>query len=401
MSEHITIGDVSPRALYIANGTQRDFTFAFPIFNNHDLEIRIDGLTQATGYTIAGAGESDGGIVTFIEAPPNGARIMLRRRVTLARMTDFQENSVLRASALNDELDFQMAALQQVASDLSQAIRTDPADDGNMLLPLRAARGNRLLGFDSLGDIAIFDRDGPEITLPYSGAVPRAVEDKLNERLSVRDFGALGNGVADDGPALQAAMNAAVVSGRFLEIGEGSYRTGQPLLLGGGAAGLIMRGSLLYAGPSGQTALTIGDGGAVRNATKLYMGIRIIRASISDWENEADIGLVLRNFDSCQVEIRQVEGFTIGIRTLGEERGFEDTTLTLGRIVNNRIGLDVRTASAGAWNTSVRYYGGHFAHLALNCRHGIAPSAASHFYARSIAARFGRVPCVWKAVAPL
>jgi hypothetical protein len=206
---------------------------------------------------------------------------------------------------LNDELDFQMAALQQVASDLKQAVRTDPADDGNMLLPLRAARGNRLLGFDSLGDIAIFDRDGPEITLPYPGAVPRAVEDKLNERLSVRDFGALGDGVADDGPALQAAMNAAVVSGRFLEIGEGSYRTGQPLLLGGGAAGLIMRGSLLYAGPSGQTALTIGDGGAVRNATKLYMGIRIIRASISDWENEADIGLVLRNFDSFCAAFRQ------------------------------------------------------------------------------------------------
>ncbi|MCA3343547.1 MAG: hydrolase, partial [Roseomonas sp.] len=228
MSEHITIGDVSPRAQYIANGTQRVFTFAFPIFNDNDLEIRINGLIQAAGFSIAGAGESDGGTVTFLEAPVNGARITLRRRVILARMTDFQENSLLRASALNDELDFQMAALQQVASELSQAIRTDPADDGNMLLPLRAARGNRLLGFDSLGDIAIFDRDGPEITLPYPGAIPRSVEDKLNERLSVRDFGALGDGVADDGPALQAAMNAAVVSGRFLEIGEGSYRTGQP-----------------------------------------------------------------------------------------------------------------------------------------------------------------------------
>ncbi|NBQ76167.1 MAG: hydrolase, partial [Acetobacteraceae bacterium] len=145
MSEHITIGDVSPRALYIANGTQRVFTFAFAIFADDDLEIRIDGLIQATGFSITGAGESDGGIVTFIEAPPNGARIMLRRRLILARMTDFQENSLLRASALNDELDFQMAALQQVASDLRQAIRTDPADDGNMLLPLRAARGNRLL----------------------------------------------------------------------------------------------------------------------------------------------------------------------------------------------------------------------------------------------------------------
>ena len=36
-------------------------------------------------------------------------------------------------------------------------------------------------------------------------------------------------------------------------------------------------------------------------------------------------------------------------------------TIILGRIVNNRIGLDVRTETAGAWNTSVRYYGGHFA----------------------------------------
>ena len=109
MSEHITIGDVSPRALYIANGTQRVFTFAFPIFNDSDLEIRIDGLIQGTGFTIIGAGESDGGLVTFLEAPANGARIMFRRRLILSRMTDFQENSLLRASALNDELD-QLAA---------------------------------------------------------------------------------------------------------------------------------------------------------------------------------------------------------------------------------------------------------------------------------------------------
>jgi len=95
MSEHITIGDVSPRALYIANGTQRDFTFAFPIFNDRDLEISIDGLIQATGFSITGAGESDGGLITFVEAPPNGARIMLRRRVILARVTDFQEKQRL------------------------------------------------------------------------------------------------------------------------------------------------------------------------------------------------------------------------------------------------------------------------------------------------------------------
>ena len=122
-----------------------------------------------------------------------------------------------------------------------------------------------------------------------------------------------------------------------------------------------MHGSILYAGPAGQAALTLGSGAAVRNAAKRYEGLRVIRAAISDWENEADIGLVLRNLDASFVEIRQVEGFTIGVRTLGVERGFEDSTLILGRIVNNRIGLDVRTETAAAWNTSVRYYGGHFA----------------------------------------
>ena len=36
------------------------------------------------------------------------------------------------------------------------------------------------------------------------------------------------------------------------------------------------------------------------------------------------------------IEIRQVERFTIGVQTLGVERGFEDSVLHLGRLVDNR-----------------------------------------------------------------
>ena len=61
------------------------------------------------------------------------------------------------------------------------------------------------------------------------------------------------------------------------------------------------------------------------------------------------------------VELRLVSGFTIGMRTLGDGRGVEDSTFHLGRILNNRIGLDIHCATATAWNTSIRYYGGHFA----------------------------------------
>jgi hypothetical protein len=207
----------------------------------------------------------------------------------------------------------------------------------------------------------VFPRDSGLLTAPFPGAVPRTAEDKLAERLSARDFGALGNGTTDDGPALQAAMNAAAASGKMLLIGEGSFRTTLPLTLPGAAAGLVMRGAILYAGPAGQAALTIGDGGTARNANKILTGLTVLRATQSDWSNEGDIGMVLRNLDASVVEIREATGFTIGLRTLGDGRGFEDTTLYLGRIVNNRIGLDIRCATAAGWNTSVRYHGGHFA----------------------------------------
>jgi len=354
MSEHITIGDVAPRVQYVADGAQSAFTYPFPIFDPGDLELRLDGLLRTSGFSVSGAGRSGGGEVAFAAPPAAGTVVTLRRRLRIARVSDFQDNGVLRARTLNDELDYHIAAVQDVAEEAAGALRRDPGEVGGRLtLPLRAARANRLLGFDSAGDVTVFERGEATIAVPHPGGVPRTVEDKLAERLSARDFGAVGDGEADDGPALQAAMNAAAAAGRHLHIGEGTFRTAQPLTLPGAAAGLTMRGAILYAGPDGRPALTLGDGAAARNASKLYAGLRVLRAAQSDWSDEADIGIVLRNLDASVVEIRQVEGFTIGARTLGEERGFEDTTLFLGRIANNKVGLDIRTLTAAAWNSSV------------------------------------------------
>ena len=361
MSEHIQIGDLAPRVHHVADGVQTAFTYPFPIFEARDLRVLMDGVPNDFGFTIEGAGLSEGGVVRFFTAPAAGARLALLRRLVIDRTTDFQPNGLLRSTTLNDELDQQVAALQEVREDVRGAVRVSEAEPPTgLVLPARPARAERLLGFDSVGNVTTYPRTGT-LAAVYPGAIPRSVEDKLAETLTARDFGAVGDGVTDDGPALQAAMSAAGVSGKHLVIGEGSFRTAMPLTLPGAAAGMTMLGSILYAGPAGTTALTIGDGGAVRNATKLYQGLRVLRATVSDWLSEDDCGILLRNLDASTVEVRQVEGFTIGIRTQGVERGFEDSQLFLGRIVNNKIGLDINTQTAAAWNTSVRYYGGHFA----------------------------------------
>jgi hypothetical protein len=366
MAEHIVIGDIAPRVQYVASGAQSAFTYPFPIFKPADLEVFLDGARQSGGFTVTGAGQSSGGTLTFAAPPPAGTIVTLRRRLALQRVSDFQENGELRARVLNDELDYQIAALQQVADDLGRTLQFDPTEAGAApVLPPRAARASRLLGFDAAGGLQLYAAEsGTNQTLfrqDGAGAVPRTAQDKFTEAFSVADFGAAGDGQADDTEAIQAAFNAAGALGRMVLIPEGEWRITRGLTLPGGAAGLVMRGRLLADPPAPEAALTLGDGGAVRNGEKLYWGIRVVRATLSDWLDERDIGVVVRNVDSCLVQIAEARNFTIGVRTLGMERGVEDTTFLLGRIVDNRIGLDIRADTAAGWNASVRYYGGHFA----------------------------------------
>ncbi len=346
MSTHITVGDVAPRVQYIASGTQTVFSFRFPIFAAVDLEVRIDGTVLSGGYTVAGAGKSDGGSVTFDTPPHAGARITLRRNLKIMRVTDFQDNSILRARALNDELDYQVAALQQLHDSTRRMIQLAP-DDFSDPGQLPSDRAGQLLGFDATGRLSTYPASIP-VPVPEAG------------RLNAGDFGAVGDGVTDDTEALRAACAMAAFQGRVLEIAEGTYRISDTVTLPGAAAGLLMRGVIQSDG-GGYAALVLGDGGAVRNGEKIYSGLRVVRAAQSDWSDEADIGIVLRNLDASQVEIRQAEGYTIGVRTLGDGRGMQNSTLFLGRLVNNRIGLDVHTGTAQGWNNAVRYYGGHFA----------------------------------------
>ncbi len=155
MTEHIQIADVASWTQVTqteADTNKVDFDFQFPFFKTEDVEVYLDGELQSTGYTVAGAGVSEGGTVTFDTIPPNQTEITMRRRLGIQRTTDFQESGEFRAKVLNDELDYQTAAIQQVADDLTRSLRL-PATDPymSMELPAKSERAESLLAFDSNG----------------------------------------------------------------------------------------------------------------------------------------------------------------------------------------------------------------------------------------------------------
>lgn len=69
-----------------------------------------------------------------------------------------------------------------------------------------------------------------------TGAVARTVDSSLKDRISVKDFGAVGDGVADDTAAIQAAINAATASATAKEVyfpsanASAFYKTTAPLV---------------------------------------------------------------------------------------------------------------------------------------------------------------------------
>jgi hypothetical protein len=101
---------------------------------------------------------------------------------------------------------------------------TDPAlvvgyvmrSDAGLRKDLESPSGSSKVGFQQAG----------------VGAVPRTSEDKMRERVSVKDFGAVGDGVADDTLAIQSAINSvAAIFGGAVYFPSGTYNISDTLVM--------------------------------------------------------------------------------------------------------------------------------------------------------------------------
>ena len=157
MTTHIQIGDTRPRIQYQGDGSQTTFPYPFAIFREADLAVYLDDDAVAEGFSVSGAGASDGGAVTFTTAPAAGRRVTLLRRLTVARASDFQAGGALRAAVLNDELDHLTAVDQQLDEALSRAVTVPPTVPNGVAVTLPAPEPGAVIGWNETATALVND----------------------------------------------------------------------------------------------------------------------------------------------------------------------------------------------------------------------------------------------------
>ena len=148
----------------VANTTANITTglFGTTMKNNADIEVYVDGALQTytTNYTVtlnSGDDSNKQGNIDFVSAPANASSIVIKRDVELERTTDFQTAGAFRATTVNQEFDTVIMAVQDSQSTLESSYIHFP--DGEVVttatLPNATSRANKVLQFDSSGEIVV------------------------------------------------------------------------------------------------------------------------------------------------------------------------------------------------------------------------------------------------------
>lgn len=255
----MTVSTTSARITY--NGDGVSTTFYTPYFlTNTDLKVYVDDVLQAltTDYTVSGAGVSAGGSVIFVTAPQSGATVIILRDPDSLQQTQLPANDPFPSKAVETAFDKLTMLVQRLLdkSALAVTMSDSGAYSGPVLTPPGAGEyirwnltGTGLDSTDAVYDTGSFLQSG-------AGAVSRTAQSKMGEWISVTDFGAVGNGIADDTTKVQNAVSAAYAAGAVLYWPAGTYLTSSSVTNLHGVrhlgTGIIKRGSdLFYVDPYG------------------------------------------------------------------------------------------------------------------------------------------------------
>jgi hypothetical protein len=173
---------VSEAPIRIGNGLTTSFPTVFEFYESSHVEVYLDGFLQTSGYTISG-GNGAIGDVLFSVAPAVGVKVAIIRKVPLTQLTDYTQITNFPANSHEKALDLAAQRDQQLAAADARSLQFPVADlPAASVLPLAADRANKLLSFDSAGNVTVTD---PDTIAP---GVPPTVNINTLKKIRVEDF---------------------------------------------------------------------------------------------------------------------------------------------------------------------------------------------------------------------
>jgi hypothetical protein len=292
----MALDNIERRVVYEGDGSQKDFPFSFVVFKDSDITVsrsideNRDETVATTEYSVE-LSDDGTGTVHFVEAPAEGIRIAILSAVPETQPMKLTTYDGFDPEVLNDSADRIVALIQQLLEKVQRAVILSPTDSmsANTLRDrlfqaakealesaqsaeeaLAACEQIRQLIeqyswdiphiVDSLRDVEDYPYDGlfairgfgnpgnpghdisNRLVKPYGGIAFRFLNEKFGEILSLKDFGAVGDGEADDTEAIQAAFNSA---SKMLYVPQGIYKISSRLSFNKNGQSLIGEGIVL------------------------------------------------------------------------------------------------------------------------------------------------------------
>ena len=206
-----------------------EYGVPFPIYEQSDVllvwSVEHEGrkehtLSIGTDYSVTINSSGNGGVVKLTQGRvPVGATLAVISNIPETQELDLSHTAEVATESLEDELDRQVQMIQQISDTLTRCIKvgvTSGMTPEQLLESIFHARDQILAGLIFAGNTT-----GATMVVADGTTTPRSISDRFSDILTIKDFGAKGDGVADD----TAAFENAAASGQTVLINEGNYCT--------------------------------------------------------------------------------------------------------------------------------------------------------------------------------
>lgn len=190
--------------VYDTDGSTTEFPIPFYFLRSTDItadlvdaEDDLTPLVLGTDFTVTGAGQPNGGTLTTTQPYAAGYKLHAYRVVPVTQETQFQQNDPFPSKTTEKALDKLTMLVQQQKQTTDRALVVPRSDlNPNTTLPPSRLRANRALGFDNNGSPVAIDLTIGSVLTPVVHSIPML---RLVSKLFAADVFVLGYHYAGDG----------------------------------------------------------------------------------------------------------------------------------------------------------------------------------------------------------